>query len=356
MTYDIAKDHLTLWIPVRKPAQVVWTGALPSIEECTARYDVDAVRDFTGLDAYLKDLLDPKNNPPVVYVLHENQRPSVSVVELDDTILEPAMSKSRAIKTPYEIKQIRKAVGISSEAHRAVQRSIKALTSEAQVENVFLSKCRELGAKRQAYPPIAGSGPNAAVLHYSANDEAFGDSQLMVLDAGAEYNCYASDITRTLPLNGIFSDEAKRIYQIVADVQNTCISMIRPGASWRDIETKARELVYSGLLNIGILQPGRMGQPADLAVTRLFYMHGLGHLVGLDTHDVIIDVGLRGFWDKRRAWETSAATSLMSLEKDMVVTVEPGICSHTPFPYSKAPACFVWMFPELGPSSFVSGF
>ncbi|KAF3769967.1 Creatinase/aminopeptidase [Cryphonectria parasitica EP155] len=324
VTYDIGRDNLILWVPVRAPARVIWVGALPSIEECAARYDVDAVRDIKGLQTYLCGLLNPQHNPPTLYVLHESQQPDLSQercrngsdFQLDAKRLQPAMDISRSVKTPYEIAQIRKAVDISSEAHRAVQQSIKTLSSEAQVENVFVSKCRELGAKKQAYPPIAGSGPNAAVLHYTANNQDFGDRQLMVLDASAEFNCYASDVTRTFPLNGKFSDEAKRVYQIVADMQETCISMIRPGASWREISLKARDVAYRGLLSIGLLQPGRMGQSPDPMAVSLFFMHGLGHLIGLDTHDVIEGV---------RSWEQLAPLPTPPLLKDMVITCEPGL-------------------------------
>lgn len=249
------------------------------------------------------------------------------------------MDVARSIKTPYEILRIRRAVDISSEAHRAVQRAIKTLKNEADVENLFLSKCRELGAKKQAYPPIAGSGPNAAVLHYGANNQDFGNSQLMVLDAGAEFNCYASDVTRTFPLNGKFSDEARRAYEIVAKMQDTCISMIKPGASWQQISTKARELAYQGLLNIGIVKADKLGQLPEIKIVRLFYMHGLGHLVGLDTHDVIEGVNIRGliaggparspaisgFGGKTCGWELLAPQSSSPLQKDMVITCEPGL-------------------------------
>lgn len=340
---------------MRKPDTIIWFGALPSIEECTAQYDVDAVRDIRGLQAYLEGILNPDNSPPQLYLLHKDQRPphlkwecscERTVLQPDETHLLPAMDLARSVKTDFEVAQIRKAIDVSSQAHRAVLEQIKSLTSEAEVENLFLTKCRELGAKMQAYNVIAGSGPNAAVLHYDANDKPFGDSQLMVLDAGAEWECYASDVTRTFPLSGAFTKEAKRVYSVVAEMQDTCISMIRPGASWRTITLKAMDIALRGLLSLGLLQLGRIGdKPPNLAVGA-FFMHGLGHLVGLDTHDVGFRVFLSsaGFSNSTRSsikyYFGGKSQSLEafvtrgggdhdrfhpSLKENMIVTVEPGI-------------------------------
>ncbi|KAL2282664.1 hypothetical protein FJTKL_10504 [Diaporthe vaccinii] len=341
VTYDIAKDILTLWIPVRKPEEIIWYGALPSVEECAARYDVDSVKDIIGLQAYLKRTLTPNTT---LYVLHESQTPPrpygpTSGFTVDHSALQPAMDLSRAVKSEYEIGQIREANAISSEAHRYVQQHIKPLTSEAQVENLFIAKCRDLGAKRQAYPVIAGSGPNAATLHYGANNQDFGDRQLMVLDAGAEWGCYASDVTRTFPLNGAFSPEAKKVYAIVEEMQETCMSMIKPGASWSDITAKAQLVALDGLERLGILRFGLAGEGPYpiLRAVRAFFMHGLGHIVGLDTHDVIGGVHIHSMLGGK-AWSLDKLDSHSvgarqgggdpyspPLEKDMVITCEPGL-------------------------------
>lgn len=191
------------------------------------------------------------------------------------------------------------------------------MTSEAQVENAFIAKCRELGAKEQAYGIIAGSGPNTAVLHYTGNDQEFGDRQLILVDAGAEYNCYASDVTRTFPINGVFTPESKRVYMIVAEMQEVCIAMIKPGASWVSIVVESTDIALRGLLGLGVLQHGRNEEPPPRSVTAAFFPHGLGHLVGLDTHDVINGVRIRG-GGPEAPWATPLRTN-------MVITVEPGI-------------------------------
>lgn len=230
---------------------------------------------------------------------------------------------ARAVKTDYEIAQIREANRISSEAHRHVQERIRSMTSEAQVENAFLAKCRELGAKEQAYDVIAGSGPNTAILHYTSNDQDFGDRQLILLDAGAEFNCYASDVTRTFPINGKFTPEAKRVYTIVAEMQEACVTMIKPGASWYNIAYEANDVAVKGLLGLGVLQAGHSGELPPRAICGAFFPHGLGHLVGLDTHDVIDGVRIRGS-DLQVPWATPLRTN-------MVVTVEPGIYFNKEF-------------------------
>ncbi|KUI65313.1 hypothetical protein VM1G_00193 [Cytospora mali] len=320
VTYDLGKDLLTLWVETRDPKQVLWYGPLPSIEDCAAQFDVDAVQDISGLQVYLEDVL--KTN--TAYVLHENQRPNklswegpAQTIQLNSSYLKPAMDIARAVKTEYEIEQIREANRISSEAHRYVQERIKSMASETEVENAFLAKCRELGAKEQAYDVIAGSGPNTAILHYTGNDQAFGNRQLILLDAGAEFNCYASDVTRTFPINGDFTPEAKKVYTIVKEMQETCIAMIKPGASWYSIAYEAIDIAVRRLLGLGVLQLGHHGEMPPRSVTGAFFPHGLGHLVGLDTHDVIDGVRLRG-GGAEVPWSTS-------LKTNMVVTVEPGI-------------------------------
>ncbi|ROW12666.1 hypothetical protein VMCG_00391 [Cytospora schulzeri] len=320
VTYDIGNDLLTLWVETRDPKQILWYGALPSIEECAARCDVDAVKDIANLQVYLEDVVKTRT----VYVLHKDQRPSKlsweslgRSIDLNTSYLKPAMDMARAVKTDYEVAQIREANRISSEAHRHVQERIKSMTSETQVENAFLAKCRELGGKEQAYGIIAGSGPNTAVLHYNGNDQDFGDRQLILVDAGAEFNCYASDVTRTFPINGQFTPEAKKVYMIVEEMQAACIAMIKPGASWSSISIEATSIALRGLLGLGVLQHGRNGDLPPRTVSSAFFPHGLGHLVGLDTHDVINGVRLQG-GGPEVPWVTPLRTN-------MVITVEPGI-------------------------------
>ena len=206
------------------------------------------------------------------------------------------MDQARVIKTPYEIAAIRKANAISSAAHAAVADLFSGMVSERDVEATFLRECIRRGAKNQAYPVIAGAGENAATLHYESNNQPLEGKQLMVLDAGCEFKCYASDITRTLPIGGAWpSQEAKDIYAVVKSMQSTAISMIEPGIVYYKLHVEAHRVAAEGLLKLGIVKAvgasegsmeERVNEVLESGITGAFFPHGLGHHIGLETHDV----------------------------------------------------------------------
>ena len=193
----------------------------------------------------------------------------------------------RVIKFPHEIELIRRANDISAKAHRAVLENIRKFKNERQVEGIFLDTCISSGAHNQAYNIIAGAGTNAAVLHYIANNAPFGDSQVLLLDAGAEFDCYASDVTRTFPISGHWSPEAKNIYDAVNDMQSQCVARIKPGVHFRDLQILAMAIATRWLLELGILHNGSVEEIMRAGTTRAFFPHGLGHHVGLEVHDVL---------------------------------------------------------------------
>ncbi|KAL2752550.1 hypothetical protein ACRALDRAFT_2029758 [Sodiomyces alcalophilus JCM 7366] len=292
VTYDVATDHLTLWIPYVEPRQILWYGRTPSLEECMERSDVDSVRYTRELSAFLHTYIHQQDDP-IIFVLDQTQSPVEldsdflvrSSVKLDVTSLKPAMDEARVIKTDHEIALIRKANEISSAAHRAVGDRLAKFTNERQVEALFHSECALRGAKRQAYPLIAGSGDNAATLHYEANDQPLAGKQFLVLDAGCEYSCYASDITRTLPLTDTLSSESRTIYRLVQRMQQVCIDAVRPGVLFYSLHLRAADLALTVLHRIGILKghPDKIWMAGTVAA---FFPHGLGHHIGLETHDV----------------------------------------------------------------------
>jgi Xaa-Pro dipeptidase len=160
-----------------------------------------------------------------------------------------------------------------------VLRGIRYFENEAEIEAIFAATCISEQAKQQSYGIIAGSGPNASVLHYVANNEPLEGRQLVCLDAGAEWKCYASDVTRTFPISGYFSPEAKAIYDLVAKMQETCIAMIRPGVDFGAIMENSVRIAVEGLLKLGLL---RNRTPEELYVSgawRAFFPHGLGRKV-----------------------------------------------------------------------------
>ncbi|KAI0468273.1 peptidase M24, structural domain-containing protein [Xylaria cf. heliscus] len=357
VTYDIAVDKLTLWIPYTPPATILWFGSTPSPEACLASSDVHDVRYSKFLSEYLGSRLAKVKT---LYVLRPSQMPKFADFDklkprllIDTTSLQPVMDKARVIKSDYEIDMIRKANAVSSEAHRRVARAMYGLSNECQLEAAFLNSCTAQNAHAQAYPIIAGSGPNASTLHYDANNEPLAGRQLVVLDAGAEWDCYASDITRTLPIGPTFSPEARAIYDLVHQMQEECIHRIRPGVAFRDLQLHAMLVAVKGLLGLGILRDGTADEIFKNGTGSAFFPHGLGHHVGLDVHDKdLLRPAGENMWGKRRpigpnslramikeaAATTDGAAAAASgdqahntLQANMIVTVEPGLYFCRPY-------------------------
>ncbi|EUC40348.1 hypothetical protein COCMIDRAFT_9764 [Bipolaris oryzae ATCC 44560] len=348
MAYDVQRDVLTLFIPRINPARIIWNGRGSTRAEALAKYDIDQVF-YTDELQYVIQEWAHVNRHAGVYVLHPSSRvPGCDnlVPRTDFHSLQPAMNMCRMIKDSHEIGLIRKANDISSQAHREVLENILSFNNEAQVEGLFMDVCISRQAKQQAYDPIAASGPNAGTLHYDANNESFAGRQLMCLDAGCEYELYASDITRSFPLSASWpSKEAKNVYKLVQRMQDTCIERLGPGVRYLDLHILAHQIAIDGLLQLGILHNGTKEEIYKAGTSRAFFPHGLGHHIGLEVHDPS-QADLMSI--RRGKLVTQQAPSLYPenfhspvynpetcrapadprsshLEEGMVVTVEPGI-------------------------------
>ncbi|KAI0598606.1 metallopeptidase family M24-domain-containing protein [Biscogniauxia sp. FL1348] len=308
VTYDIAADKLTLWIPFTPPATVLWFGNTPSIDDCLERTDVHDVKYVSELSAYLGSRLSTVKK---LYALRISQLPKFdgfdklkSQLRIDTTMLQTVMDEARVTKSDYEVAMIRKANALSSAAHKLVAMRLSTMVNECQIESAFVAACTAQNAHTQAYPVIAGSGVNASTLHYESNNESLAGRQVVVLDAGAEWECYASDITRTLPIGPTFSPEARAIYDLVHQMQEECIQRIKPGVVFRSLQLHATLVAVKGLLQLGILRNGTADEIFKSGTGAAFFPHGLGHHVGLDVHDVLSRELLRpaseGMWGKRR--------------------------------------------------------
>jgi Xaa-Pro aminopeptidase len=188
---------------------------------------------------------------------------------------------------------------------KAAKPGMKEYQLEALIEQIF----RRHGASGPAYTSIVGAGPNATVLHYINNDGELRDGDLLLLDAGAEYKGYASDITRTFPINGRYTKAQREIYDLVLKAQMACVEMVRPGTTHHQLKQHSIEVLTEGMVELGLLK----GKPEELIKEKKyeqFYMHGLGHMLGIDVHDV----GRYYFGTESRA-----------LDAGVVMTVEPGI-------------------------------
>jgi Xaa-Pro aminopeptidase len=214
----------------------------------------------------------------------------------------------RLYKTRDELRLMRKAAKIAATAHVRAMRAVRSGMNEHEIEAELLHEFRRHGAVA-SYEPIVGGGANGCVLHYHANNAPLREGDLLLIDAGAEYECYASDITRTFPVNGKFSPEQRALYDIVLAAQRAAIREIRPGKAFGVYHDAAVRTITAGLIKIGLLKGG-VDKNIRAQTYRRFYMHKTGHWLGLDVHDVG-DYRIDGV-DRE-------------LEPGMVVTVEPGI-------------------------------
>lgn len=303
------------------------------------RYDVDEVLYSNAVtDEILSFHISSPSSP--VYILHTQSSRipnSVPRSNIDNLHLQPAIDNARVYKDDYEIALLRKANAISAAAHRAVMSAVRNAKNEAELEGIFLQHCVSRKAKTQAYDPIVGSGRNCATLHYVRNDEPLKGRQLLLLDAGAEWEGYASDVTRTFPISGRWTKEAKDIYTIVDSMQRECIKRTVNGVDWRDTHMLAHRIAVKGLLQLGILHNGSEEEIFRAGTSKAFFPHGLGHFLGLDTHDVegTPDVKWTPSSGDLCSFATLPApmvgrglyktTVRRTLQPRMVITVEPGM-------------------------------
>ena len=238
------------------------------------------------------------------YLSKINNHHQTKTLLIDTDTLVNYCLQLRKIKTKQEITNIRKACHISSLGIIEVLKNAKPLLYEYQLVNIFHNYMINNGNTKYAYQPICSHGYNNRILHYNSNDQQIIDkNSLVLMDIGCKYNYYCSDITRTYPINGKFTPINKKIYQIVLQVQEYSLTLVKSGIYWIEIENKTREKLYQ-LIQQEIELFTITNNISNIDITRAIMPHGLGHCVGLDVHD---------------------GPAIDKLEKDMVVTIEPGI-------------------------------
>jgi Xaa-Pro aminopeptidase len=219
-----------------------------------------------------------------------------------------ALDDMRLVKDEHEIALMRRAGAISSAAHRRAMQRTRAGWFEYQTEAELAHEFLQAGAQALAYPSIVASGPNACVLHYRDNNRQMADGDLLLIDAGCEYQGYASDITRTFPVGGKWSGAQKDVYELVLAAQEACLDAVKPGADFHDYHKAAERVLAQGYLDLGLLQ-GSVDGVLESGSYRQFYMHRAGHWLGMDVHD---------------AGAYQVKGSSQKLRPGMVLTVEPG--------------------------------
>lgn len=222
--------------------------------------------------------------------------------------LDHMLHDMRLYKSAEEVKLMRKAARVSAQAHIRAMQTCHPGLMEYEVEAELLHTFRRHGC-HTAYNSIVGGGDNACILHYVENDAELQDGDLLLIDAGAEFDCYAADITRTFPVNGVFTKSQRELYELVLAAQLAAIEEVRPGNTWNDPHMAAVKVLTKGLVKLGILK-GRTAQLIKNEAYKRFYMHRTGHWLGMDVHDV----GEYKFGDDWRV-----------LEPGMILTVEPGL-------------------------------
>ena len=307
----------------RDPEKELWNGAITGPEKACSDYGADDAFPVTDIDEILPGLIEGCDK--VFYSMGANPDFDLQVMSWINVIRSKARSGAqppnefmvldhflhdmRLFKSKKEIQIMAKAGRISAEAHIQAMRACKPGMMEYQLEAVYLSYFAQNGCRSPAYPSIVGGGAKACVLHYTDNDQALKDNDLVLVDAGCEYGYYAGDITRTYPVNGRFTDEQKALYEIVLDAQAAALEQVKPGSHWNQPHEAAVKVITKGLLKLGLLK-GKVNELVKKGAYRPFYMHRTGHWIGLDVHDV-------GDYKVGDQWRM--------LEKGMVLTVEPGI-------------------------------
>jgi Xaa-Pro aminopeptidase len=227
------------------------------------------------------------------------------------------LDEMRLLKDEGEIATMLRAATISGQAHARAMIASRPGMFEYEIEAELLYEFRRNGAQFPAYTPIVASGANACVLHYNANNRQTRDGELVLIDAGCELDSYASDITRTYPVNGRFSKPQKTLYELVLAAQAAALAAVAPGRPYTDIHEAALSVLVQGMLDLGLLDKAKYGSVENAIAERAhqqFYMHGTGHWLGMDVHDVGAYKDL-----------ASEGKPARLLAPGMVLTVEPGI-------------------------------
>ncbi|EXJ67141.1 xaa-Pro dipeptidase [Cladophialophora psammophila CBS 110553] len=320
LTYNIPQDILTLFIPPIDPDSVIWSGLPESQEEAMAKYDVDNVLYSNEVNAALAAY--GPSRAATVYAIPEQVSEHITFLPfkaVEFSCLKTAIDECRVVKDSYEVALIRKANEISTLGHIEAAKAVRTATNEQELYGAFVGTCISNGAHELAYHSICASGTSCSTLHYVRNDQPLRDRLNILLDAGAEYGCYCADITRTFPISGTFTPESQTIYNIVDEMQSSCFKMLRANMRWEDVHMNAHRVAIRGLKSAGIF----VGDEEEIFNKRIsvaFMPHGLGHYLGMDTHDT---GGHANYDDPDQMFKYLRVRG--PVPAGAVITVEPGI-------------------------------
>jgi len=328
-------DSLAVFIPGREQGEYIlfcrefdekkalWEGAHAGLEGATEHYEADDSFPIDDMDDILPGMLENKSkvfypmgrdsdldHQLLEWITHIRKQSRNGINAPGELVcLEHLLHEMRLFKSPAELKLMRQAAEVSCKAHTRAMQQCKAGLYEYQIESEIVHEFMQQGLRYVAYPSIVAGGKNACVLHYVDNKDKLKRGDLLLIDAGVECDHYAADITRTFPVSGVFSEAQKQLYQLVLDAQYAAIEQIQPGKPWNHAHDVSVEVLTKGLVKLGLLK-GRVSKLIKDEKYKQFYMHRIGHWLGMDVHDVG-DYKVDGEW--------------RLLEPGMVLTIEPGL-------------------------------
>ncbi|MDC0029949.1 aminopeptidase P N-terminal domain-containing protein [Pseudomonadota bacterium] len=309
------------FVPEKDELKEIWDGYRAGPEGAMKDHGFDLAFNNTEIDQKLPDLLAGHNQ--VFYPVGKSKTLDADIIEwiksakskdrhssaIDIADASSKVGNQRLIKDEDEIKIMKKACQISAEAHIEAMKFVKPGMTEQEMEAFYQYEFSKRGGRFSAYTPIVAGGENACVLHYVENSKPLIDGELLLVDAGCEFELYASDITRTFPINGKFTAPQLAIYEVVLEAQVKSIEAISSNNNVMDAQTISEKVITQGLIDLGILQ-GSMEELHAAGAFKDFYMHKIGHWLGIDVHD---------------AGDYMEDGDFMKFKPGMVTTVEPGI-------------------------------
>lgn len=323
LTTEHAQHRSVLFVRPRDPERETWDGPRAGVDGAVAQFGADAAFPISELAKRLPEYLQDVDR--LLYRIGRDRRFDVRVLDAIDAVRakaragitapreivdpNPIVHEMRLRKSPAEIETMLRAAEITAEAHARAMQVAGPGRYEYEVEAELLRVFRTHGAERPAYGSIVGSGPNATILHHRRNNRLMEAGDLLLIDAGAEFDYYACDVTRTFPISGQFTEQQRAIYDLVLDSQIAAIDAVRPGATLPGIHQCALEVLVAGLVQLGLIE-GPVSDALEKERYKPYYMHRTSHWLGMDVHDV---------------GDYFVAKRPRPLEPGFVLTIEPGL-------------------------------
>ncbi len=325
-----APEHFVLFVRPRDPARETWTGARFGVEGAIESFGAETALTIDRFEEVFAKRLDERErlyftlgrdepfNQRVLEQVRRSQATRARTGAPGLTLVPPAdvLHEMRLRKGPEELERMRRAIEISAVGHREALAAARPGASEHEIEAALDFAFRRLGGAGPAYPSIVASGANATILHYTDNSRRLEAGELLLIDAGAEFDHYCADVTRTYPVGGRYGAEARSVYDVVLAAQKAGIERVAPGATFEDVHMAALRILVDGLRSLGVLT-GSTEEGIEKEAYRPYYMHRTSHWLGMDVHDV----GKYRLNGQPRVFEPG-----------MVLTVEPGLYFSTAAP------------------------